>query len=412
MASPIENFSAVNAILLKDIMPAIKNQAYEKALLWRLFRGFQPTDGQGGYLENRVVPVGAMTTSMINNTLYFPIITGNTGGAGAVGLNNQVNYGVVPMLQGQVPLTTQTGAFLITEQVLNSPGVVKDSFVLSMEQTANSVAMDLNRQSYSDGSATLGTASATGTTSTTLIFAASPNNDVDYTEFAPANTWIQIGANTPVQITAVAGANSVTLAVAQSWAAGAIVYKLDGSQTLAPEFVGLGGMVGTGAYAGISAPVWSSYVDTNGGTASTFAATTPAGGTFRLTKAFIKASKNGSAGVILMNATEFAAYGNSLVGEQRFAYGDPLYGGWATLKYMGGNSTVILDFDCPDDRIYVLSPENLYLSQLKSFGWLPGEKGVLRGIPQTLNYEAIASYMGAIWTIKRNSHAVLTNMIG
>jgi hypothetical protein len=177
---------------------------------------------------------------------------------------------------------------------------------------------------------------------------------------------------------------------------------LDGSNAAAVEFTGLKAIVGTGAYAGITHPVWNSYVDS---TAKAFVEAD-------LDKAFMKATKTGKPALIIMNATEFTKYASGLTAQQRFGAADTLYAGWKTVEYMGGNAQVVLDFDCPDDTIYILTPDDLYYSQLKALSWLPGEKGVLRGIPQTLNYEAIASYMGAIWALKRNSHSKLTNRVG
>lgn len=401
-----ENFAAINAILEKDILPRIVFQGYDKALGWRIFNGFTPTnDGSLDYGFNTKVPVGTMNVKMENNILYFPIITGNTGGAGAVGTNNIVKKGTVPMLQGTVNLVTQSAAFDITEQLLETTGVVRDPFSLSMEQSANSMANDINRQVYSDGTAVISTTNATvSSPSNTLVMAASTNGDIDFAQYIPVNSIIQIGTNAPVTVTAITGVNTVTFdGPGQTWSSGANVYNCDASGLVAPEFVGLNAIIGTGAYAGLTNTVWQGNVTTSVGSFAT-------NGNSALNKAFFKANRTGDVKILVMNQTVFNAYGNSLTSKQQFQYQDPLYGGWATLQYMGGNATVILDYDCPDDRIYLLSPADLYYSPLKEMNWLPGERGVLRGIPGTLNYEAIASMMGSIWAIRRNSQALLTGV--
>jgi hypothetical protein len=399
-----ENFTAINAILEKDILPRIVFQGYDKALGWRIFNGFTPTnDGSLDYGFNTKVPVGSMNVKMDNNILYFPIITGNTGGVGAVGTSNQVKKGSVPMLQGSVNLVTQTAAFDITEQLLETPGTVRDPFSLSMEQSANSLANDINRQVYSDGTATIGTTNASATSATnTLVLAASTNGDIDYAQYIPVNSIIQIGTNNPVTITGVTGLNTVTFdGPGQTWSAGVSVYNCDASGAVAAEFVGLNAITGTGAYAGITNSLWKGNVTTSLGSFATY-------GNAAMNKSFFAANKTGKVKVIVMNQTVFNSYGNSQVSKQQFQYQDPLYGGWATLQYMGGNATVLLDYDCPDDTIHGLTVDDLYYSPLKEMNWLPGERGTLRGIPGTLNYEAIASMMGSIWAIRRNSQFKIT----
>ncbi len=185
MATPTAAFSAITATLEKDILDIIPYQRYQRAPIYKMFGGYEPVnDQQDFYKENRTIPVGTRSTSMVNNNLYFPLITGQTGGAGAMSTALQVGYGQVPMQQGVVPLTRQYAAFTIGEDVLLSPGVVKDTFALYVQQSINASAMDLSRQLYSDGTGLIGTANATQSTpSTTFVFANSTNNDLDYAQF-------------------------------------------------------------------------------------------------------------------------------------------------------------------------------------------------------------------------------------
>ena len=95
MASiPSENFSAINALLEKDILPVIPYQRYQRAPLYKMYGGFEPTnDQQSFYKENRFITAGTKGTKMVNNVLYFDVITGMTGGAGAMSTALQVGYG-------------------------------------------------------------------------------------------------------------------------------------------------------------------------------------------------------------------------------------------------------------------------------------------------------------------------------
>lgn len=411
MATPTAAFSALTATLEKDILDIIPYQRYQRAPLYKMFGGYEPVnDQQEFYRENRSIPVGTRGTSMQNNNLYFPFITGQTGGAGAMDTGLGVGYGQVPMQQGVVPLTRQYTAFTIGEDVLLSPGVVKDTFALYVEQSINASAMDLSRQLYTDGTATIGTANATQSTpSTAFVFAASTNGDQDFAEYvfgaAAGGTLIQIGTNTPVQVVAVTGKNAVTLATAQTWTAGNAVLKASpGGVTAGIENVGLNGIIGTGAYAGVTDASWVSNVTTSFGS---FAGN---GGNATLNSTWMKTSKNGNPSTIFMNVSLFNAYGNSLTSLKEFNNHDDLYGGWPTLTFMGGNGTVVLDFYCPDDHIYILSPRTLWMAYLENIHWLAGTEGILNRIPGTANFEATATMYEAAFCNVRGANSFISGV--
>lgn len=407
------NFSAITALLEKDILDVLPYQRYQRAPLAKMFGGFEPiNDQQDFYRENRTIPVGTRGTSMQNNTLYFDIITGQTGGAGAMSNALQVSYGTVPTLQGNVPLSRQYTAFTIGEDVLLTPGVIKDTFALYVQQSVNSSAMDISRQLYSDGTALIGTANATQSTpSTTFVFAASLNNDIDYAEFVPGGTnggtLLQIGTNQPVQVTGTTAKNTVTLNRAITWTAGDSVYKDSPDGVNANiELVGLNGIIGSGSYAGITDPSWTSNVQTSFGSFS------GNGGDAAMNNLWVKTTRNGNPSTIFMNATLFATYGNGLTPMKQFQASESakLYAGWSTLEFMGGNGTVVLDFYCPDDHIYMLSPKTLWTAYLENLHWLPGTEGILNRIPGSANFEAVATEYLSTFCNVRNANSFISGV--
>jgi hypothetical protein len=407
---PTASFSAISAILEKDILDIIPYQRYARSPLYKMFGGYEPTnDDQMSYKENRSIPAGTKGTSMSNNNLYFPIITGQTGGAGAMDSSLSVGYGTVPTLQGTVPLTRQFVAFTIGEDVLISPGTVKDTFALYIQQSINSSAMDMSRQLYSDGTGTIGTAAAAGSSTTAFVFASSLNNDIDYAEYvygsANGGTMIQIGANAPVQVVAVTGKNSITLATAQTWSSGATVVKTSPNGTAGNiENVGLKGIIGSGTYAGISDPSWTSNVTTS------FGSFTSNNGISALNTMWVKTTRVGNPSAVFVNGTLFASYGNNLVNKQQWLYNDPMYAGWPTLEIMGGNGKMVLDFAAPDDSIFIVSPESLYMAYLGNINWVKGDSGILNHIQGTANYEAIATMYEAAFCNVRGANAIISGV--
>jgi len=412
MPTPSESFSAISATLEKDILDIIPYQRYQRAPIYKMFGGYEPiNDQQDIYRENTSISVGTRGTSMQNNNLYFDIITGQTGGAGAMSTALQVGYGSVPLAQGIVPLTRQYAAFTIGEDVLLTPGVVKDTFALSIEQGINSSAMDMSRQLYSDGTALIGTANATQSTpSTTFVFAASTNGDIDYAEFVPGTpyggTLLQIGTNQPVQVVGTTAVNTVTLSSPITWTAGNSVYKVtpDGVQANV-ENVGLNAIIATGAYAGITDPSWVAAKVTN-----SFGSFSANGGGAAMNNTWIKASRNGNPSNIFMNMTLFGAYGNGLTSLKQFNYNDPLYAGWPTLEFMGTNGTVVLDPYAPDASIYFLSPKTMWMAYLEQIHWLPGTQGVLNRIPGSANFEAVATMYEAAFCNVRSANAIINGV--
>jgi hypothetical protein len=243
-------------------------------------------------------------------------------------------------------------------------------------------------------------------TTTALVLAASVNGDIDFARYLPVGTNIKVGSNTPVTVVAVVGTNAVTISAPLSWSGGDNVVKLTGSLTTASELAGLGGMLSaTSTYMGItvaSEPTWKiGYVDIAGSTTDLTLTD--------LDKAFMGANRVGNVDWLVMNATLFRAYGALLQGQIRFAPTDVLFGGWKGLEYMGGNAKVLLDYDCPDDKIPFLSSRALIFGQYQPFEFEKGTDGMLLREAGKLNYEVVASWMGNLGTNKRAAHALLGN---
>jgi hypothetical protein len=192
-----------------------------------------------------------------------------------------------------------------------------------------------------------------------------------------------------------------------TWSAGDTIKKATGSDTASQELDGLVDMVkASGLYQNLNAsadPTWKSYVD---GTSETVTELTIRS---KMNTAFFKANKIGKVDWIIMNASAFQIYGESLEDRIRATQKEVLSGGWIGLDYMGGNAKILLDYDCPDDKIFMLSSEDLIFGEFQPLEFEKGTDGNLMKIAQKLDYEVTASWMGNIGTTSRGAHALIEN---
>jgi len=388
--------SAVSDVLEKVIHPSIERNVYEKSALMQLFFGFSPE-------KQESVRKNTMGVRFENDKIYFTVLTDLNPSAMGYAEDETLRSGKSTTAQGVLSIATAAASTTISKQALNikNKGAIVSIVQFESTNLINSIAMDLNRQLYSDGSGVVATTATSGSSTTTVPLAASVNGDIDYAEYFPIGTYIKVGTSSVVKVVGKA-VNSLTVDAAISFSANDAVKKITGSGTPATEIAGLDAIVGTSTYAGINPstyPVWQAYVDSTSG-ALTLA---------DMHKAYYKANKLGNVDYIFMNQTLFQKYGSLLEGKIQFFAKDVLYGGWKGLTYMGGLATVVLDYQCPDDRVYFLSSKNLVGMEYQPFEFEKGTDGNLLKQAGKLSYEITASWMGNVGTFVRKAHAVLKN---
>ena len=397
------DFTAFSSALTKVIQPAIKSQIYRRAPMWQLIGGWSA--------EQRVATRANVGVDRFeNNQFYIPIMDMNHSGVVSIAPGESYQYGQPGLNTTVAALRTIVGSFTIQKQQLNTTnaGAIVKPLIYYSKTLAWHMALDANRQVYGASTGAIGTANATQSpASASFVFAPSTNSYIDYSRYVPVGTWIKIGSNVPQQVAAVTGDNAITLTNAITWSQGDSVYKTTGSGTNATCLDGLSAMVAaTGTYQGLSTASdnsWKSSANTSPGTLGTV---TIQGA---MNTQYFAANKTGACHWIVTNVPGFLTYGQSLVGQVRFSPKDMLWGGWTGLAYMGGNANILLDYDCPDDRMYFLSEEDLDFMQLQDFEFEKGTDGTLLKIAQQLNYEVTASWMGNIGTDLRSGHGVIAN---
>lgn len=390
------NFTALNAALKKVIMPSITAQMYERAPMWQVLGGWSAE-------EQAATRANVNVNRFENNKMYIPIRSSYHSGIVNVGLSEKYRYGQPKLNETYSEIKTMVGSFTIPKQVLNvtDAGAIIKPLVYYSKTLGYDLAMDANRQVYG---ATITVASA-GSSSTTLRLTPSTNGDIDFARYFPEGTYLLIGSNTtPVQVTDMVDDNTLTVASnSLTWSIGDAVVKANGSDAASSELNGLVEMVASsGAYQNLTAAGWTSYVNAINGTVTEK--------TIRnyLNTAYFKANKTGNVDWIVMNAKAFQTYGESLTDMIRATQKEVLSGGWVGLDYMGGKAKVLLDYDCPDDKIFFLSSEDLVFGEFQPLEFEKGTDGNLLKIAQQLDYEVTASWMGNIGTTARNAHGLLS----
>lgn len=396
------DFNALSSVLTKVIRPAVEAQMYERAPMWQLLGGWSAE-------KQAAVRANVDVIKFENNKFYVPIRTSYHSGYAAVPVSGTYNYGKPTMNETSQEIRTLVGSFTIPKQVLKigDSGAVVKPLTFYSKTLAYDLAMQANRQVYGDGSGVVATTATSGTSSTTVDLAPSTNGDIDYARYLPVGARIKIGTNAVTTVAAQTGKNEITIADAQSWSAGANIYLVDGDGNAVVELDGLAKMVDdTATYQGLapsSAYAWASPVDE---TAETI---TKANIQDKMAAQLFRANSVGKVNWIVMNATAFRTYGNSLTDKVRFSPKEVLTGGWVGLAFDGGNATILLDYDCPDDEIYGLTVDDIVFGQLYPLEFEKGTDGTLLKMNQKLDYEVTASWAGNIATTARAAHFALRN---
>lgn len=392
--------TTVANLLEKVIQPAINNQMRKE------FIGFQlaKTEGQNS-ARDRIIKFG-------NSDFYIPLQTSQHSGAVAIAENGTLVNGDFTDALAKVTCKYQTGSQLISKQVINTTDSGSVVPILAAKGKALVVGMkaDQSRQFYGTGDAVIGTAVGSGSAATSFVFAASVNGDIDYAEYCPPGTYIKIGSNAAVVVSAVTAKNTVTIP-ATTWSQGDAVKKCDGAGEVASEWTGMRTLLSnTAVFQNIDPatnPYWKpAFLDSTSEPLQLQGAT-------GMNLPYMKANKMGKVEYLTMNTTLFTRYGELLTSMKRVADQKPvLGGGWAGLEFMGGNAKVVLDYDCPDDMVIFHNPSLYTYGENSPLEWEQGTNGTLLRVVGKINYEVVATQFGEFGCHARNGFAALSGKTG
>lgn len=379
----------IDAILEKVIRPGVQDQLSRKATLYKLF-------------DNGVETGKVTSFDMVNKTFNVPIRTGRNGGVMGYAAGSQLNHGKPALKQATVTAKLIAASMEMDRFVL----AVKDAGIAAaggvMAQYGQMLSFDLtkgmNRMLHGTSDGKIGTANATGTSTTTFVFAASTNGTIDYALRTPVGAYIKIGSNSAVQVTAYNSKNNITIASALSWSSGDAVKLCDANGNVSDELEGLQVLIGTGALGGVTDPTYVSQVDS-----STTTLTEDA-----LTSIFLQAKEFGDPNVLLANRYLYNKYGKLLTGIKRTANStETLNGGWSGLEFMGGDAVVVLDYDAKDSCIFGIDTTSITRGVLQDVEWEDDGKGKMIRRPDYLERQAVLVTLQNVGALNRPANFVM-----
>ncbi|MGB9730013.1 MAG: phage major capsid protein [Thermoprotei archaeon] len=383
------DLNAVSAILKKDIYPALVDAVKQETLLYQIAKkSFKPQH-------------------LINNKFYVPVKLELPAGYTSWGETGTptVNKGAVQPVQAVYGITQKTASFQIDKITLDSG---KGAVIDTLESQATGIKDLLTRMLnfelwFGNGSNPIFYANGAGTNSTTLVIdtnRAQENGDIDYATYIPVGSTIKVGTNSPVTVVAHPATNTLTLSTAITWADDAAIQILDADGNPQTYLTGLLTAIGTGEYAGIDPATysnWKSYVDSPA-TATTLTLSD-------IDKAHINANQFGKVKYTIANKTLYNKFLSLLTANRQVQVTEkPVFnGGWTGVSYMGHD--FILDYDCPSDTVFHITPNELALAELAPIDFLKGNDGSLfKAYGKTLWESTLYTSLQLV-TFNRRAHA-------
>jgi archaellum component FlaF (FlaF/FlaG flagellin family) len=387
------DLSKLSALLEKRIQPYVAQNLSQKTLFYNFTQK------------------STKKPNLVGTTVFYPVRVGRVANFyGVPDSETTVGRGEPDYRQAQFSVKLYAGSIEFTKKALSVPD--PEQVVDHLTQITNDLIQDaqwiLNYEFITKENAEIGTAATAGSSTTSLTFkpytvGGTDNGDITAQDLIAPGDYIKIGTNPAVQVVAVNG-NSVTLASAQTWSAGASIKRATVNGNVEDSMPGLLSIVDDTDFAGLtvaSVPAWQAYKDV------------PASATVLalndLYKAFSTINKLGDVDYIFMNRTLFNKYGSILQAQVRFTPTQKLSAGWVGLEFMGGNAQVILDYHIPSDAVYFISSKNLHRIEIEAPHFEKGTDGNLLRNYGGLKYEAVLTALLTLACDVRGAHGVVGN---
>jgi len=352
-------------------------------------------------------------TPMANNTFYISIRSGRHSGIASVAEGATLPSGKPKWSQANASAKYVFGTFDITDQVIESAKSSVGSLVNYLMENTKSLKVDfareLNRIFWGAGDEIIAkVAAGDATTGTTLTLAPvlSVNTDIPATKYLAAGMNLDINGDNCV-IDTVDSDTQVTLVAGITRVAGENVKKADGDNAVVDEPMGIDGLLAsTGTIQGIdvAANPWFQ--------AAQIETTSEALSEAKMIAAYVKAKEFGDPKFVFMNATLWKKYGTLLTSmKQTSNLKEVLSGGWKGLDFMGGNASVVLDYDCPDGKVFFIDPDSLTLAQLTPISFIDRGDGLLRRVNYAA-WQGVLRWYGNLVVKNPKANAKLTTKTG
>lgn len=358
----------------------------------------------------------------------FPIWVSRNKGLGArregENLPKAGNQGSAPV---QVRLKHQYGSVELTGQAIRLVDKEYQTFIKAldyeMEGLKDDLGKDLNRQIYGNGNGQLATVSTVGAATTVTVTQGIDNLQVgeEVDQYVPATLLadgspVAGGPITILTITPTPGTDGGTITTTPSvtYAAGNVLVRTGNANR---EWTGLGGIVlDSGILQTVDPatyPVWKAVRDHNSGTPR------PLSESAMIRNVHAIRKNGGKTSLLLSNLGVQRAYWNLLVQARRFSDVKTFNGGYAGLTFTTdqGEVPMVADLDCPPNRIYGLSEENIRLYRDADWQWMDMDGSMWDRVPGSVAgtykdaYAATMFQYSEIGTDRRNAHFLFTDLI-
>jgi len=366
----------------------------------------------------------SISTNVNGKYVTFPIhVYRNTGiGARREGENLPVagNQGTAP---AQVRLKYQYGSVQLTGQSIRLVDKDFQAFIsatdLEMNGLKNDLAKDLNRQIYGTGSGAIATVSTVGANTTATVTSGIQNIQVQelVDVYVPA-TLAADGAAQQTQVTITAidtAAGTITVSPSVTWVAGNVLVRNGNANR---EWTGLAAIVNnTGTLYNVDPntyPLWKSVVD-NGTPPGT---NRPLSESAMIRNVHAVRTNGGKTSLLISSLGVQRAYWNLLVQARRFYNVKEFAGGYSGLTFTtdGGEIPMIADVDCPYNKLWGISEENIRTYRDADWDWMDYDGSMWDRVPGSVAgtikdaYAATMFQYSELGTDRRNAHFVMNDI--
>lgn len=341
----------------------------------------------------------------------FPIHTRRNAGIGA---RNELEALPTPGQQGfagaRVPLKYLYGGVRLSGQTFELAEKNYQAFASALDQEVNGLKLDVqkdqNRQVYGNASGVIATITADAANSITVASTQYVQLGMQIDIYDATLTTLRASNR---QITAIAG-NVLTYDGADASASVVATDVIVRTGNVNREWSGFGSMISaTSTYQNINPstePTWKSVLDANGGT------NRPLSEGLMILMADNIQLNGGDTTVIFAGRGVRRAYYNLLSQQRQFVNTQEFAGGFKGLAFAtdDGDIPVVVDNDCPDNRMYFLNEKEITLYREADWSFMNRDGAMWSRVTGFDAYEATLYQYSEIGCHRRNSQGLISDI--
>lgn len=348
-----------------------------------------------------------VTAEVGGRYVTFPIHTGRNQGIGARNENETLpTSGNQSTLAARVSLKYLYGSVRLTGQTFELAKTNQQAFLqtvdLELDGLKRDLAVDLNRQVYSDGTGQVALITATVTAATfTIKHSAWLQIGMVVDIYDPTGVTQRVSGRTVTAVTA----TSVTISGANVAVTANDIIVRTGSVNR--EITGLASIVkSSGALYNVTDSVWTANVESNSGINRALSEG------LMINMVDNIRTRGGSVSVGFANLGVRRAYFNLLSQQRRFSNVQEFSGGFKGLAFTTdqGDIPIVVDTLCPPNTLYFLNEKEIKVYREEDFSFMDRDGSMWSRVVNTDAYDATMYSYIELGTHRRNSHGVIQDI--